>query len=314
LDPDPIKILIISAAPLEGDILSDSLGEAGYQVFNSANGKEALELAHQVQPQMFILGDPPRGVDPYQLCRQLRNSTRFASVPVLIITNGRTEPFSEQFINAGADGYLPKPVDPRELDFRIKTLLRRTSHYIHANPLTGLPGNPDIELEIHRRLQKGEDLAVAYIDIDYFKSYNDSYGWLAGDNVLRRTAGIILDASEEISGDSGFVGHLGGDDFITIMPTRVTEETARELIARFDRVVPEFYPKKDLQRGYIIQNDRQGNLFCFPLLSISIAVCTNRHQELLHPGQVAQIGIELKEQLKTKLGSNYLIDRSAMPE
>lgn len=309
MDPDPIKILVISAAPLEGDILSDSLGEAGYQVFNSANGGDALELAHQVQPQMFILGDPPPGGDPYQICRQLRNSMRFASIPVLIVTNGGTEPFSEQFINAGADGYLPKPVDPRELDFRIKTLLRRTKHYIHASPLTGLPGNPDIELEIRRRLQEQEDLAVAYIDIDYFKSYNDTYGWLAGDNVIRRTAGIILDVVERICADTAYIGHLGGDDFITIMPTRYAEETARELIVQFDREAPAFYPQNDQKRGYIIQNDRQGNLFCFPLLSISIAICTNRHNELLHPGQVAQIGIELKEQLKTKLGSNYLIDR-----
>jgi PleD family two-component response regulator len=309
LNPDQIKILIITEDPLEGKMLSNALGEDSYQVFNSADGNDAFNLAHQVFPQLFILAENPGGIDANQFCRQLRSSLRFASVPILMVTNGGLNLYSDEFIDPGADDYLVKPINPRELNFKIKTLLARTRQYIHASPLTGLPGNPDIEIEIRRRLQEGEDLAVAYIDIDYFKSYNDSYGWLAGDNVIRKTAGIILDVVERVCGEEGYIGHLGGDDFITIMPTQYAEVTARELIANFDREISEFYPDNDFKRGYIIQNDRQGNLFCFPLLSISIAICTNRHRELVHPGQVAQIGIELKEHLKSKLGSNYLIDR-----
>jgi PleD family two-component response regulator len=313
LNPEIIKILIITNDKFEMEMLSSALRKDSYQVFYSTDRENALDLAHQVLPHLFILAENPSSEGSYQLCKQFRNSMRFASVPILMLINSAEEPFRDEFIDAGADDYIPKPINPHELNFRIKMLLARTRHYIHASPLTGLPGNPDIELEIRYRLERGEDLAVAYIDIDYFKSYNDTYGWLAGDNVIRQTAEIILDTVERICGEHCYVGHLGGDDFITIMPTEYAEETARELIAHFDQAVPEFYPQNDLNRGYILQHDRQGNLYCFPLLSISIAICTNRHQELVHPGQVAQIGIELKEHLKTKLGSNFLIDRRSQP-
>ena len=120
---------------------------------------------------------------------------------------------------------------------------------------------------------------------------------------------IILDVIESTCKEDRFIGHLGGDDFIAIILPERAEELAQAIIIEFDRQIPEVYPPSDRQRGYIIRQDRQGSLYCFPLLSLSIAICTNRHHELVHPGQVAQIGLELKEHIKTKLGSNYIIDR-----
>lgn len=289
--------------------LKTTLSHEGYQVYASGDAAAALELANKALPHLVILDELIPGTDGYKLCRQLRNSLRFGSVPIIILTDKVTPQTKSDAFAAGADDQVAKPFDPLDLNQRIGSLLERTKHYVHTSPLTGLPGNPDIEYVIRRKIQNMEKFAVAYIDIDYFKSYNDTYGWLAGDNVIRKTSEIILDVIEQNCEDGSFIGHLGGDDFIAIILPERAEELAQAIITAFDRQIPEVYPPSDRQRGYIIQQDRQGNLYCFPLLSVSIAICTNRHHELVHPGQVAQIGLELKEHIKTKLGSNYIIDR-----
>ena len=93
------------------------------------------------------------------------------------------------------------------------------------------------------------------------------------------------------------------------MPMKEAVKFSEEFIRRFDEIIPSVYSKADQERGYIIKRDRQGNLYCFPILSVSIAIATNAHRELVHTGQVAQIALELKNYLKPRLGSNYIIDR-----
>lgn len=309
LNPNAVPLLVVTKERSQQQLLQDELFADGYRLYFSRDAESAIELANEMHPHLVILDEHISGTDAYTLCRRLRDSLRFGSVPIIILTDEGSAQIKSSVYAAGADDQVTKPFNPVELNQRVETLLERTKHYVHANPLTGLPGNPEIEFEIRRKILNQDSFAVAYIDIDYFKSYNDSYGWLAGDNVIRRTSGIILDVFEKICNGKCFIGHLGGDDFIAIMPPELAEKTAQELISQFDSQIPEVYPPNDRQRGYIIHHDRQGNLYCFPLLSISIAICSNRHHELIHPGQVAQIGLELKEHIKSKLGSNYIIDR-----
>lgn len=308
-----IPILLVENVSSETDDLKQTLSLDGYQIYTSGDAASALDQANKVLPRLVILDESIPGSEVYDFCSQLKNSLRFGSVPIIILTNQVTPQSKSNAFAAGADDQITKPFDPLVVSQRIGSLLERTKHYVHTNPLTGLPGNPDIEYVIRRKIQNLEKFAVAYIDIDYFKSYNDSYGWLAGDIVIRRTSEIILDVIEQNNEEDSFVGHLGGDDFVAVILPERAEELAQAIITKFDRRIPEVYPPSDRKRGYIIQRDRQGNLYCFPLLSISIAICTNRHQELVHPGQVAQIGLELKEHIKTKLGSNYIIDRRKAP-
>jgi len=313
LNSKSIPILLVENVSSETDDLKQTLSLDGYQIYTSGDAASALDQANKVLPRLVILDESIPGSEVYDFCSQLKNSLRFGSVPIIILTNQVTPQSKSNAFAAGADDQITKPFDPLVVSQRIGSLLERTKHYVHTNPLTGLPGNPDIEYVIRRKIQNLEKFAVAYIDIDYFKSYNDSYGWLAGDIVIRRTSEIILDVIEQNSEEDSFVGHLGGDDFVAVILPERAEELAQAIITKFDRQIPEVYPPSDRKRGYIIQRDRQGNLYCFPLLSISIAICTNRHQELVHPGQVAQIGLELKEHIKTKLGSNYIIDRCKAP-
>src|SRR5262249_53662884 len=141
-------------------------------------------------------------------------------------------------LEQGADDYVTKPFEMAELVARIRTLLRRTRIGLEANPLTRLPGNVTIENEILTRIQYKTPFAVLYVDLNSFKAYNDTYGFVKGDDVIRETARILLTQSAM---SQGFVGHIGGDDFVVVCLPSEAEELCQNLIKAFDSKVSSFY-------------------------------------------------------------------------
>jgi diguanylate cyclase (GGDEF)-like protein len=178
-----------------------------------------------------------------------------------------------------------------------------------ANPLTGLRGNIDIKEEIRRRIKSKELFAVLYIDLDNFKAYNDYYGFLRGDEVIKFTAKLLSDALELLGGEKDFLGHIGGDDFIIITTPDRAEEMCKYIISRFDSEIKFLYDKKDRERGYIEAVSRRGEKLKFPFISISIAIVTNEFRTFRSDLEIAEVAAELKKKLKQIRGSSYLKDR-----
>ncbi|MDD2805283.1 MAG: diguanylate cyclase [Elusimicrobiales bacterium] len=181
-----------------------------------------------------------------------------------------------------------------------------------ANPLTLLPGEPAIEEEAWRRIKNGEQLAYFHIDIDNFKAYNDAYGHLRGDAVIRETAKQLLQAQREFEAQDVFLGHIGGDDFVLISSLGREEQIASAVARRFDQEARGFYGPQDLARGFILSTDRQGGIREFPLMTLSIAIAANDRRELAHYAGLADIAAEIKNYLKRlpgRTGSLYLKDR-----
>jgi diguanylate cyclase (GGDEF)-like protein len=181
-----------------------------------------------------------------------------------------------------------------------------------ANPLTFLPGGPSIEEEAARRIKAGSPLAFFYIDIDNFKSYNDNYGYLSGDNAIKQAAALLTGIQDDFAAEEIFVGHIGGDDFALMAAPARADEIAAAIAARFDALAPKFYNREDRLRGRIISKDRAGNAVEFPLMSLSIAVATNEKRKLDHYAKIVDIVSEIKKylkRLKDRAGSVYLKDR-----
>ena len=158
-----------------------------------------------------------------------------------------------------------------------------------------------------KRLIKNEEFSVLYIDLDNFKAYNDVYGFLKGDQIIEYTANIIVNAVHDNS--NGFVGHIGGDDFIAIVPNENVERMCQTIIYNFDNGVGKFYNEKDLSEGYIEVANRKGIIEKFPLTSISVAVVVadiGRFANILEIGDVAT---QVKHAAKSVMGSSYAIDR-----
>jgi len=180
---------------------------------------------------------------------------------------------------------------------------------LDANPLTRLPGNLVIERELEQRIAGDQPFAHIYIDLDYFKAYNDRYGYQAGSDVISKVGTMIQQVTERLGNPADLIGHVGGDDYVILSTPDRAEALCEAVIREFDAMVPDFYSEQDRKAGCFEGQDRYGVVRRFPLLSMSIAVVGT--QNLRNPSAEA-IGREcakMKEHLKLLPGSNYLLDR-----
>jgi GGDEF domain-containing protein len=200
-----------------------------------------------------------------------------------------------------------------ELANAFNEMTKRLKHledmYLDANPLTRLPGNIAIENVLKKRLETGNPLAFCYVDLDDFKAFNDRYGYAKGSEVIMATAKIIEKCVTEAGTPDDFVGHIGGDDFVVITTPDHFKKTCDCIINTFDVTIPNFYDRRDLNKGFIIGKTRQGEELKFPIMSLSIAVVTNLERRLTSSLQVGEIAAELKEYVKSIPGSVYVVDR-----
>jgi diguanylate cyclase (GGDEF)-like protein len=209
----------------------------------------------------------------------------------------------------GADDYVKKPLNERELLSRIRNIFRRIDRNRNANPLTGLNGNIEIQRDITSRISRGLHFAVIYADLDNFKAYNDVYGYSNGDRIIVLTADILTDQVALFGNPDDFIGHVGGDDFILVSTPDKAEQICRSVIAEFDDKVLNFYNEEDREKGVITTKNRKGEVDTFPLMSISMAIVTNEKREIHNYVEVGEISAEVKKKLKTMPGSNYFMDR-----
>ena len=129
-----------------------------------------------------------------------------------------------------------------------------------------------------------------------------------GDEVIRETARIILNAVHELGNREDFVGHIGGDDFVFLTTINLSETICNSIIDDFDRIAPSFYNQEDRERGYTIGKDRQGTEMQIKLLSVSIGIVTNEYRQINHVVEIGEIGAELKKLAKATEGSNFVKD------
>lgn len=305
------KILIIDDDKFIVRVVSDRLNKEGFEVTTAMDSVSGLNAVYESTPDIILLDVIlPGGKNGTEICRLLRNDTRTSHVPIIMLTSRRESNDIVSGLEAGADDYITKPFDTNELVARIKTHLRRAKQEKSFNPLTGLPGNLLIEEQIKARVsQPNLPFAVLYLDLDNFKAYNDIYGFLKGDEVIKLLAHIVTQCIKDQGNRDDFVGHIGGDDFIAITTPDKVDIVCPAIISQFDSTIPLFYSLEDRKRGHIITYDRKDKEVEYPLVSLSIAVVTNDKRPLITHWQVAEIASELKRFAKTLPGSNCVKDR-----
>ena len=303
------KVLVADDDPDIRELIVETLSHERFSLIEARDGVEALELSRRERPDIVVLDVMMPNMDGLEVCLHLRGDALTAHIPIVLLTAKGMLEDKIRGMETGADDYLTKPFDPLELEARIAMHLRRSLRDSETSPLTGLPGNHAIEEMLEARISRGAKFAVCYVDLDDFKAYNDRYGFLAGSEVIRLTAGAILEGLQSFGGEDDFVGHIGGDDFIVITEMGRASLIAQEVIRLFDARIPEHYEPEDRERGYIVGTDRQGAVHRFPIMTISIAVVHNTFRRLDHPGKVAQIAAELKKYAKSLQGSVFVFDR-----
>jgi diguanylate cyclase (GGDEF)-like protein len=211
----------------------------------------------------------------------------------------------------GADDYIVKPFDTPELLARIRGVLNRASDTRSLSPMTGLAGNVAIEDEIERRVAAGHPFAILYVDIDNFKAFNDRYGFLRGDEVIKETGRAIESAVNEVAGEGSFVGHAGGDDFVAVVGPEQATAAAQRIVQAFDEMVPAMYDVDDRANAYIEVTNRRGDLQRFPLLTVSIGIASTEKRQFRHYAEAVTVAMEMKQYTKQTGASSWSIDRRA---
>jgi diguanylate cyclase (GGDEF)-like protein len=302
------RILIADDEPAVRQLLELVLRNQGYEVQSVASGDQLVRTAQDNVPDLVLVDLMMPLMDGYEAIRQLRNDTRTAHLPMLILTAKSTPDDVVTGFETGADDYITKPFNIPELLARIKAQIARAARRPVLNPLTGLSGSILLTEEVKYRLKSGAPLALLYVDIDNFKAFNDTYGPARGDQVIHLVA-QILDESVKSHGAGGdFIGHIGGDDFAVITTPDAARGLCQRVVDLFDTRVRTLYDPEDLQRGYLSGLDRQNVQRRFPITTISIGVVTNVQRVFTSYEEITRVAAEMKQYAKQQPGSYIAVD------
>jgi GGDEF domain-containing protein len=270
-------------------------------------GDEVIALVNRTLPAGIVI-DAASEDESVQVCRVVKSDPFSAIVPVAMFApTGRTD-LVLHGLEAGADEVLTEAMEPREQMLRLEMLLRRADRDVSVHPTTRLPGTAQIERDIGDRMRRGELFAVCYADLDHFKEFNDRYGYNEGDRVIRILARMLRDVVKGHAPD-GFIGHIGGDDFIFNVSLERMRVCCEEIIEIFDELIPYQYTPEDRRAGYFLGRDRRSNIVWVPLMTLSIGVVTNQHRTFTHTARVSELATEMKTFAKKLPGSVYAVDR-----
>lgn len=303
------KILIIEDTELMQCLIRDILSKEGYEVYSAYSGEEGLDIVSAIKPDLIILDIVMPGMSGFDVCRILRADESNILTPIIMLTAQGSEDDKLIGLELGADDYIVKPFNSRELISRVRNTLVRIERNRQVNPLTGLCGNIEIQSELNYRLANKQKIAVIYCDLDNFKAFNDVYGFAKGDSAIRLTADIIRDAVHHAGNRDDFIGHVGGDDFVIVTSWDKSEIICKMIIEDFDKKILFLYNEEDRKKGFITTTNRLGQVRNFPIMTISLAIVTNEKRVYENALEIAQVAAEVKKYVKNLNGSNYLKDR-----
>lgn len=260
-------------------------------------------------PSLIIINEDNIDSDAMEVCRTIKSDEDNSITPIIVITSNKEHEHKLKMLELGIAHYIRHPIEKDYLYYTIINVLKLLYINRRVSPLTGLPGNVQIQAEIKKRFLNKEKFSMLYFDLDNFKAYNDVYGFMKGDEIIKFTAKVILKNVHTEEYEDSFVGHIGGDDFIAIVSNKDSENICQNILADFDINVKRYYTEEDEKKGYIEVANRRGIVEQFPLTSISIGVVEVEEGKFKNVLEIAEAGASVKHLAKTIQGSTYVIDR-----
>jgi PleD family two-component response regulator len=302
-------ILVVDDDPDITRFIELNLRDAGYHVAVAGDGEEALSKIGELDPDLVVLDVMMPKVDGFQVAEHLRQSARRGSISIIMLTAQGLPEQRVRGLTMGVDDYIVKPFDPVILLARVRATLMRAREMRNVSPTTGLPGSMLIEQEVMRRIHSGDGFALLYCDLDHFKAFNDKKGWDLGNRVIETAAATIHASIVRFAAREGFIGHIGGDDFVALVPPQVAERVAEWICGRFDERVLDFYSFEEKEFGWIEVLDRNGEPQQYPFVGISIGIASSSVRSFTHYAEAVSAATEMKQYAKGQVGSTYALDR-----
>lgn len=302
------EIYIIDDQPNLRDTLKNLFKDDKEYRFKSVPTEE-IDVALKNIPSLIIINEDNVDENITSICKRVKTDDDNTITPIIVLSSNKDHDHRINLLKLGISHYIINPIDEEYFYYTIQNVLNLIYINRRVSPLTGLPGNVQIQAEMKKRFTSKETFAMIYLDLDNFKAYNDIYGFLKGDEIIKFTAKTILKNVHTDEYEDSFVGHIGGDDFVAIVSQTDYDRICQNIIADFDANVLKFFTDEDAENGYIEVANRRGIVEQFPLTSISIGVVEVEDKRFANVLEIGEAGASVKHLAKTIQGSTYVIDR-----
>ena len=284
--------------------------ESKYNIVKTESNMKSVKEAMLTVPDLVIINeDSLEHIELNDLIMFLRKTSEYAITPIILVSSNSDKEHKLDMLKKGIEFYIKKPLDDNYFLHTIKNVSRLISANRCISALTGLPGNVQIENELKRRIASRGIYGVLYIDLDNFKAYNDKYGFMNGDEVIKFTSDIIQDSIQRHGKKGDFLGHVGEDDFVAVVDYENAKKIGRNIIKAFDEGITKYYTEEDLEKGWIKIPNRKGKLEKYPIMTITVAVISNKLKRYASILEIGEDGASVKKKAKAIPGSTMLEDR-----
>ncbi len=280
-----------------------------FEVTLSKSDKQSILEALAEIPSLIIINGDGMENNLLKTCEFIRKSPENRITPVIVTSENRDEAYRIEVLKRVVEYYIPKPLNQKFFFYTVKNLSRLIDANRCISNLTGLPGNAQIEIELKRRVRSKKLFAVLYADLDNFKAYNDKYGFMNGDEIIKFTANCIKDSLQSYGEKGDFLGHIGGDDFVAVVNYENARKIGKDIIKRFNASIGDFYSEEDIENGYVKIVNRKGKMEKFPLMTLTVAMISNKYKKYTSVLELGEDGAQVKKKAKTIIGSTFLENR-----
>ena len=274
----------------------------GYDVDTALRGGDALEKTRSSMPHLIVLDIMLPDINGYEVCRQLRTTTRTSHIPVIFLTQKDERSDRLQGLELGADDYITKPFDIDELKLRVQNAIARSERESLTDPQTGLPAGRMIEDQLRRSIRQPKGWALLDVRLNSFEPFKNLYGFIAANDVLRFTAMLIGEVVDELGTANDFLGHAGGDNFIIITSDDRVQALKQRLKTRFRDEVQTHYNFMDRQQGFILSPDENGKQIQAPFMTLAAGVVSPATHYFADIREITELAAEERRQDATSGG------------
>lgn len=264
-----------------------------FDVDVAPRGSVALEKTRHNLPHLIVLDIMLPDIDGFEVCRILRTNIRTSHVPIIFLTQKDERSDKLAGLELGADDYITKPFDIEELKLRVQRAITRSEQQSLTDPRSGLPSGRLIEEQL-RRIIRQQNWALMDVRINHFEPFNEVYGFVAGDDVLRFTGMLMNEVLDELGTPNDFIGHAGGDNFIIITAEESTTAIRQRLKSRFAEEVLAHYNFMDRDQGFIMAATQGGQVEKVGLMTLSIGVISPKEYQFADIREITELAAEAR--------------------
>jgi diguanylate cyclase (GGDEF)-like protein len=243
------RLLIVEDDLDLAEMLNAYFRVQNYEVLTAAWGEEAVKMSNENEVDLIVLDIRLPDIDGYEVCRRIREQRTTKLTPIIFLTEKSERSDKLQGLNLGVVDYITKPFDIQELRLRVRNAINRAKRTTVVNPITDLPEAETVDKRIEELLTDENEWSILKIRIAGLKTFRDTYGFVAADDVLRAVTLMIRNAVREYGTPEDFIGHLASNEFAVLTKSASVKPIRERVETRVEQSREYFYPLKDRDKA-----------------------------------------------------------------